>query len=242
MTTTRLICVALCSSLVACGGGGGTQPPDAAQGSAAARITIAGTAKAQGAGSSTPLAGVAVGAYKTGDDAAALATATTDQQGNYTLEITTGGVALDGYVKASITGYLDTYLYPPAPLTSDFTGAALNLVSTNLIGLLAQNFCGATSYSSTDGIVAVAVVNAAMMPVAGATVSATPAAMTYCYNAGSPAVPNKSATMTATDGLAYMIQVTGETSLSATKSGSAFNAHTVNSRAGALTTTIITGQ
>ncbi|CAN5469001.1 hypothetical protein BH11MYX1_BH11MYX1_34360 [soil metagenome] len=228
--------------MVACGGDSGTKTPDSAVGSAAARITVSGTAKAQGI-SATPLAGVTIGAYRNGNETTAVATTITDQQGAYTMDIETGGVALDGYIKATITSYLDTYLYPPSPLAADFAGAAINILNTQTIGLVGQ-LCGLppNTIMDTDGIIAVEVVDGTNTAVAGAVVASTPAAAHYCYN-GANGLPSTAATMTATDGVAYMIQVTGaSTSVTATKSGATFNAHTVNSRAGAFTTTIIAGQ
>ncbi len=247
MTTTRLVRIVQFSSLfglglglgLGCGGGGDPHSPDAALGSAASKITVAGTAKAQGL-SSTPLAGVAIAAYRNADEATPIATATTDTQGAYSMEIQTGGVAIDGYIKATIGSYLDSYLYPPAPLGQDFTNAAINLVTTQTVGAFG-NLCGVT-IAATDGVIAVEVASAAGMAVAGATVASTPAAAHYCYNGASASIPDHNATMTSTDGIAYMLSVSGSASVTATKSGATFAAHTVNARPGALTTTIISGQ
>jgi hypothetical protein len=239
MTTTRLIRVALLSSLIGCGGGSGNQPPDAAQGSAAARITIAGTAQAQ-SGSSTPLAGVAISAYRNSDEATPIATATTDQQGAYSMEIETGGVALDGYIKATIASYLDTYLYPPAPLGEDFTNASINIVNSGTVNLFGT-LCGVT-IDTAAGVIAVRVASATGTAFAGVMIASTPGATHYCYNGASASIPSSSATMTSSDGIGYMLGVTGSASVTATKSGATFAAHTINARAGALTTTIISGQ
>jgi hypothetical protein len=51
--------------------------------------------------------------------------------------------------------------------------------------------------------------------------------------------PNKNATMTDTDGLAYLLNITGSASVTATKTGSTFASHSVKARAGAFTTTLI---
>ena len=107
-------CALLVASVGACGDDGGTSKPVDAAPMVPAHIMVTGTAKSAGT-SSNPLAGVAISAYSNADENTAVATATTDQSGNYTLDITTNGVALDGYIKASISSYLDTYLYAPAP-------------------------------------------------------------------------------------------------------------------------------
>jgi hypothetical protein len=69
-------------------------------------------------------------------------------------------------------------------------------------------------------------------------IASTPAAPTYCYN-GTNGLPSSTATETQPDGVGYMFNVTGQVSVTATKSGSTFKSHTVNARAGALTTTLI---
>ncbi len=242
MTTTRLATRLVCAALLAlvgCGSSGsGTKTPDAAIGSAAAKITVSGTAQAQGA-SATPLAGVAIAAYRNGDETTPLATATSDTQGKYMMDIETGGVAIDGYIKATISSYLDTYLYPPAPLTTDLSNASINIVNTSTVALFAT-FCGASAIQPTDGVIAVQVISGTTA-VAGATAASTPAATSYCYDGTTAGIPDKMATVSGADGIAYMLGVTGSASVTATKSGATFAAHTVNARPGTLTTTIISG-
>lgn len=200
-------------------------------------ITISGTATKREGTSSNPAAGVMVGAYKNSDPNTTVATATTDAAGMYTMTVPTGGTAVDGYLKATLSGFLDTYLYPPKPLADNFDGASLNIINQSTLDLLSGTLCGAAQ-DGTKGLVAVLVVDAADMPVAGATITGSPAPAKYCYNSGG--FPNKNATMTDTDGIAYMINLPpGEVTVSATKSGSTFLAHKVNARAGTLTTTPI---
>lgn len=201
-------------------------------------ITVTGQATEITISGSVPLAGATVGAYRNGADSTAIATATTDASGNYTITITTNGQALDGYLKASKTDYTDTYLYPPFALAENFDGASLKMVKKTTFPAL-YSLCGVTP-DDTKGLVAAIVAsapNTSAAPVEGATVSSTPAASKYCYNMG--ALPNKDATVTAADGIGYMFNVTGETTVSAMKTGSTFASHKVNARAGALTTTLI---
>jgi hypothetical protein len=127
-------------------------------------------------------------------------------------------------------------LYPPAPISADFSGAAINMVTPSTFDLLANTLCRG-NVTATDGTIAVEVIDSANATVGGATVASTPAAGKYCYNQGG--LPNSAATATATDGVAYMLKVTGQATVSATKSGSTFTSHVVKARAGALTTTLI---
>jgi hypothetical protein len=231
MRTTLILCL----FALGCGDDGGGGSADAS--TAPAMITVSGTATKREGTSSNPAAGVMVGAYKNSDAATSLATATTDAAGMYSMMIPTGGTALDGYLKATLTGFLDTYLYPPKPLAADFDSASLNLVNQSTLDLLSGTLCG-TLQEGSKGLIAVLVVDAADMPVAGATITGSPAPAKYCYNSGG--FPNKNATMTDTDGIAYMINLpAGEVTVSAAKTGVTFLSHKVNARAGTLTTTPI---
>lgn len=203
-------------------------------------ITVSGTATKREGTSANPAAGVMVNAYKNSDPNTSMANATTDAAGMYSIVITTGGVAVDGFLKAQLSGFLDTYLYPPKALDADFNSASLNMVNQSTLDLLSGTLCGLTQ-DGAKGLVAVLVVDAANAPVAGATISSSPTAAKYCYNSGG--FPNKNATMTDTDGIAYMINLTpGDVTVMASKSGVNFPTHKVNARAGTLTTTPIQAQ
>lgn len=232
----KLPLLAALAVTAACGGSDGAPMNTADAPPAAQTVNISGTATSRDASGGSPLAGVTIGAYANTDESTPVAMATTDASGNYTLTITTNGTALDGYLKATISGYLDTYLYPPAPITADFAGASINMVTQNTFDLLSNTLCRANQTSS-NGAIAVEVVDGAGMTVQGATVASSPAASKYCYNSGG--FPSANATATDTDGVAYMFNVTGEATVSAMKSGSTFKSHPVKARAGALTTTLI---
>ena len=146
MTTTRWLWVA---ALAACGGSSSKTPmPDAP--SAPAMITISGTATSRSLSGTTPVSGAMVGAFKSDDTMVAMTT--TDASGNYSLTVPTGGVALDGYVKASMSGYLDTYLYAPAPLTADFSMASINMLTPDNFNLLSTTLCDANQMTSMGTI------------------------------------------------------------------------------------------
>jgi len=235
----RFACVLLLTSVVACGGdGGNTTPVDAAP-MVPAHIMVTGTAKSVGAAGSTPLAGVTIGAYQNTDETTAVATATTDQSGNYTLDVTTNGMALDGFIKASITSYLDTYLYAPAPLVADYAGASMNLVTESTLGTL-STLCG-HGIGTNAGAVGVEAVNATGALVVGAALSSTPAPAKYCYN-GANGLPSSAATGTGADGLGYLVDLSGSVAVTATMSGLTFGTHTIKVRVGTLTTTLVSGQ
>lgn len=236
-----LLALVVASSFAACGGddGGTTTQADAAS-SVPATITITGVAAEVSASGSVPLAGVTVAAYRNSADTTAIAMATTDATGTYTLTITTNGQALDGFIKATIATYMDTYLYPPFALADNFNGASLKMIKQatfDLLGTLCQG-----NQDAAKGTIAVIVASApdtSAAAVAGATVASSPAATKYCYNSMTNHLPATAATSTADDGIGYMFNVTGMATVSASKTGLTLNSHPVMVRAGALTTTLI---
>jgi hypothetical protein len=89
------------------------------------------------------------------------------------------------------------------------------------------------------GLIGLAVLDANGMPVAGATISSSPAAGAYRYT-GSNGYPSGSATTTSADGVAFMFSVpSGPITVSASKSGMTFHSHVVEARGDKFTTTAI---
>lgn len=219
---------------VGCGedGGGGADAPNIP-----AIINITGTVAGRSATTSMPVEGATLGAYRNGADATPVATTTSGANGNYTLAIVTNGLGLDGYVKGTSAGYMDTYVYPPEIVTADLGSASVNMVTPSTFDLLASTLCGANQ-QSTNGTIAVIVVDEAQDFVAGATVASAPGASKYCYNSGG--TPNRNVTSTDVDGIAYMFDVTGQVTVSAMKPGATFSSHRVTARPGMFTTTLIT--
>ena len=209
-------------------GGGGV--PDS--------ITIAGQAIVQDQTTSTPQSGVAIGLYATGNDSTPLATGMTDASGNYSLSVPTNGQAIDGYIKATKSGLVDTYVYPPTAMSTDTSTATASMISTSNYSALT----GIEGASSSKGMIILVVLDASSQPMSGATVSTTPSSgiEAYMNSSGEPF----SSSSTYTDGLAFLFNVptTGTVTVGATKSGSTFATHAVTARAGKLTTTLVLAQ
>ena len=226
MRTSAILAIFL---FAACGddGKGNTQIDAPMQGQT---IKISGTAK--DALSMGTLTGVAVTANKTSDDSV-VATTTTAADGTYTLTVPFDGTSLDGYVKASLDMYTDTYLFPPAPLTADFSAAAVNMLKPGVItGLygIAQ-----VTQDNTKGTITFETVDATGALVAGVMVAASPSTGTIKY--GNP--PSTTAVMTGADGIASVLNAPpGTVTLSATAGGT-FHAHPVKVVAGAFITTLL---
>jgi hypothetical protein len=222
--------------LLACGDDGGSTTADAPS-NVPAMITISGKATKREGTSSSDAAGVMVSAYQSSDPNTPVATATTDATGMYSMVITTNGKPLDGFLKGTLSGFLDTYLYAPKPLVADFSSASMNMINSNTLGLLSGTLC-ASSQDNAKGVIALIVADANNTAVAGATASSSPAAAKICYNQGG--FPNKNATMTDTDGIAYLLNVTaGKVTVNAAGAGAPYVSHEVEARAGTFTTTVI---
>jgi hypothetical protein len=215
--------------------------PGADAAPAPAMITITGTAVERTVGGTSPVAGATVAGYRNGNDATAVATATTAANGTFTLTIATGGVALDGYIKATKTGLKDTYLYPPTAIAADIV-APVNMISPGTLNVLTAFASG--MQTAGKGLIALVVVSgmtADSTPVTGAMVSSTPAAGPYRYNGGN-GLPDPQATMTAADGTAFIFNVPPNVNVvvNATKAGSTFTSHGVRAVPDQFTTTLIT--
>ncbi len=244
--------------LAACGGSGGSGAPDASAGPDGAAvidaalaidaplpidapvvvpmtIVISGKATTQELSGTSPVAGLAVAAFRVGDDATPLATATTDAQGNYSLSVTANGASLDAYLRATKAGFVDLYLYPRAALDANFTGANLDMLTMANLGFL-HTLAGGGQQAG-KGLIGLTVTDAAGAPVAGATVSSTPASGNARYNSGG--LPSSTATATDADGVAFLFNVPGAVTVTATKAGMTFHAHLVNARADKFTTTTV---
>ena len=217
---------------------GSNTPPPPPTGGVPDTITIAGQAITQDQSSATPQPNVTIGIYANGNDSTPLATATTDAQGNYSMSVPTGGQAIDGYIKATGSGLVDTYVYPPTPMSSDTSTATASMISTDNYNALT----GIESASTSKGMIILDVLDANLQPLSGAKVATSPSSGSTAYmnSSGEPF----STSSTYTDGLAFVFNVptSGTVMVSATKNGSTFTSHAVTARAGKLTTTLVIEQ
>lgn len=236
----------------ACGGGGsgdmtgddtGPTPDapapvmDAPPSNIPAMITLSGKTTERGISGETNVAQVAIAVYKASDEATPLATATSDAQGNFTVTVPTGGVPLDGYLKATKASYLDLYLYPAVAWIADDTDESVNMMTPGNRDLL--NSFASGGQMPTKGMIGIAVYDANGMPVTGATFSSSPAAGATKYLGGS-GLPDANATMTSAEGVGFLFNAEETVTVSANKAGMTFHPHVVKARPGTFTTTSVT--
>lgn len=179
------------------------------------------------------LSGAVVTAFRVGAPDT-IAIDTSDTPGFYGLSITTGGTPVNGYLRVTHSGQVDTYAYPSRPLAANLTTNVLMPTSTEL------GFLGAAvgvTQAAGNGFIGVIVKDCDGVTLAGATVTTSPAG-TVKYNSASG--PSASATSTASDGVAYVFNVAaGNVTVMATASGHTLRQHVVTARADVVTLTEI---
>ncbi len=203
---------------------------------APATLTVAGGVVDQGASGQKPISGATVDGYATQTSTTSIASTTSGPTGAFSLDLTTGGIPLDGYLKLSKAGELDTYLYPNQPLVADQAKLAGVMVTSGTFSGLAL-LAGVTQ-EPAKGFTAVAVLDCSGASVAGAIVT-TSAGGTTKYNG--TAGPSSTAAATGVDGLAYVFNMTpGDATVMVTVGGKAYRTHHIFTRTGAFTTTLAT--
>jgi hypothetical protein len=199
---------------------------------ATALVTVNGAIRAN-ALSPGPVSNAIVTAFRVGAPDT-LAIDTSDTPGNYSVSITTGGSPVNGYLRVTHSGQLDTYAYPSRPLAANLTTNVLMPTQTEL------NFLGGlvgVTQSGSNGFIGVVVKDCFGATVAGATVSTSPAG-TVRYNRGT--TPDSTATSTSSDGVAYVFNVpAGGVTVRANGGGETLRQHVVTARAGTVTLTEI---
>jgi len=201
-------------------------------------IALSGVAAERSLSGETAVEGVTMAAFASSAETTQLASATTDAAGMYTITVMTTGAPLDGFIKATKSGYLDVYMYPASPFITDSTDASVNMMTATNRDFLSNLASG--NQMAGKGLIGLQIRDAAGNPVTGATVSSTPASPAYRYT-GSNGLPSGSATSTSADGVAFMFNMpAGPITISATKSGKTFKSHIVLARADKFTTTSIT--
>jgi hypothetical protein len=187
-------------------------------------IAISGTVVAVSAGSFPPVSGTSVTVVsRAGSD---LATTTSDGSGNFSMSVATNGATVDAYLHASggSGAFLDTFVWPPAPLSADDAGVTVEMLSVSELQSIA-GLCGA-SQNTSDALIAVQTLQGGN-PVTDATVTSTPA-------------PGSTCSLSALEpGVTALFDVPpGPVTVSATGSGT-FLAHSLNAVGVTLTTTQI---
>jgi hypothetical protein len=201
-------------------------------------IVINGRAQVISTGGMDDLQGATLEGYRTGNGTP-VATDTSDVDGLFTLSVANGAlVPVDGYVKGTATGHLDSYLYPPFPLAASTPETPTAFITPSTLGLL--GFVSGTTQSSSLGLVGLLVIDCAGDPVAGATVSVAPTdASTKIVYAGANGIPDTALTSTSVTGLAFVFNVpTGPVVVDASVGGESLDEHTIEVRIGAGATAI----
>ncbi len=222
-------------ALAACGGGGSSTPtPDAAP--VNTMVTVSGIATEIAASGRTPQADVKIEVFKEGDTTPT-ATTMSGADGSYTLTFATGGTAIDGYLHATKgTTYIESFLYPPAPISADLPNITVFLLTSGTLN--AATALAQAEQLSGMGFVASEVLDSANATVGGAVVTTTPAGSVR-YNA-SNGLPSKTPTSTFTDGIGYVFNIApGDVMIGATKAGSTFHTHKIKARPDVVTLTLI---
>ncbi len=139
----------------------------------------------------TPVAGAHVAFVERGRERI-LATSISDAQGVYSVALATGGKPIDAYVRATRAGRVTTYIFPPAPLTTDmapcppFAGTLGCILVAMLTDTAADDMAGfaGVTRDPTRGEVLFIAANCQGIPVAGATVAIAPHPEQLVYTRG----------------------------------------------------------
>jgi len=209
----------------ACGGGGGSVP---------SMITVAGHVLTWNAVGGKPLAGANVAIYQS-TGLSPVGSMATDNSGGFSIVVSTGGNAFDGYAQVTKQGYVDAYFQPEAPWTEDDTAEQIN--TTNALDQL-DSACGVPAVNTTFTLF-VEARDRADNPIVGAMTSIMPNA-TPCYLTGG--VPSTAGTETDSSGLSIYFNVTGTVSVDASAGATIFNSHSVPFRSNTVTTTVVGAQ
>jgi len=196
-------------------------PPDAPAGPT---LTISGTVEV----GAKPIAGASVAAFAQVDETTALDDTTTNDQGAFALRAPS---PFDGFLLVTEPGYVASYSYPADVLVDDLANVGMPLVTQETLDALYQ----ATGVGDeTHAQIGLAVLDAATRPVAGVAVYCDPPAIDK-YNRNS--IPDKVATTTDTDGIAYLLDAAPDARVAVGAPG--FKAHEVTARRGTLTITLL---
>ncbi len=205
------------ASMVALGCSGQSLPTTAPD-----PVTISGTAIEVTAVGTVPTAGVKIETFDTGAPTTATGTATSGAQGADSISLATGGVPINGYERATKTGYVTSYGFAATPIYQDYVSNA-PIVTAATIAQLES----AASVTAADGkaLLSVRAIDCAGTAIAGATIATDPAGMLFYADNGAPSAQ---ATQTDASGVAYVFDVdVGDVTVSAQLGSIALRSHVV---------------
>lgn len=123
-------------------------------------------------------------------------------------DFVTGGVALDGFLRATFaTGNRKTvFVYPPRPIFENTNNVTVATVSQDLIDLVINPALANPDQDPANGGVGVLVTDCLGNPLAGAVVTTTPAGTQVLYR-NATGEPDPTATSTGPDGIGIVFNV-----------------------------------
>jgi hypothetical protein len=137
---------------------------------APAMIAIGGTTQQLSMNGPQPLASVTIDTFAMGTPDR-LSRVTSDMSGMFSMNVTTGGVPLDGYVKGVAPMYRTTYVFPDAPFAAAQASAPVLMISSANFGVLASQLASVTQNDTTNGALFIVVTDCANKPIDGVTLS-----------------------------------------------------------------------
>lgn len=197
-------------------------------------ITIAGPIQeATLSGVGTLAASTHVSANNYGDDSVITEG---DFTGSFTvIDPNSSTTPLNAYVKATVSGYQDTYIFPGAPISENIPNAPLIMLSDSIFGLIGL-LTGITTVQGT-GTLTAAILDCNNDPISGAVVTITPNVGTikYADATGVPGSDDFPSTQAA--GVVYIFNVPpGEYTISSSAGGTALRDNDVKSFADSIST------
>jgi hypothetical protein len=203
--------------------------------SAPASVTLSGSVFTYTSFQNTtaPIANATITAFDA-DSGAQLGTATSDGSGNYSLAITTGGMARPLRLRLTNPAYMPTTIYTGVAIDSDVSG-----ISSPMWGTSSMESVYSVAKLTLDtslGTINATVLDCAGNPIAGATVDVEPAPAQVAYIAPNGYFePGGTATIAPYTTAVSLNAPLGMTHISATMAGTAFTAQDVDVAGSAVT-------
>ncbi len=197
-------------------------------------ITVAGDIQEVTLSGAGPLAAqTQIGMHNVVDDAVIVEG---DFTGTFSLvDPTNSATPLDAYIKATVSGHLDTYIFPGAPLSENIDNAPLLMLTDSVFGFL-PTFSGVQTVAGM-GTFTTAIVDCNNTPIAGAVLTITPDVGTIQYGDASGLPGGAGGTETLAAGVVYIFNVPpGEYTITVDVGGTALRSNTVKSFADGLST------